>query len=326
MMPLLPSFSAVVEWENARQAGAKRAIRMLRELFSQVGDLAGQLGKPPELIILYERGVVAPDTVEAALRQAGASEARLDVRLHATEGSSYYDQKNVGAELALRDYVLFLDSDVVPEPGWLRALLGSLRNGIEVVAGSTYVDTTSFFGRAFALFWFFPVRSPSLGLKQVGFFYANNVLFRRQLFLAHKFPDMPLYRGQCAALGARLLRRGVGLYLQTNARVSHPPPSPRYFAHRALCEGHDLIAYGRMFGQPERLGFQEFVRHIRAVRERINVRLNRVKVGRREAAAARILGDAYCLLHFVGRHWAARSPEQARRILGIRSSRLPPRS
>ena len=320
-MQSLPSFSAVVEWENARLSGAERATCMLRALFAQVAELSSRLERRPELIILYERDAVSTQLIETALRRAAESEIPLEVRLTGTNGSSYYNQKNEGAELASRDYLLFLDSDVIPEPGWLEALLGSLGRGIDVVAGSTYVDTKTFFGRAFGLFWFFPVRSNESGLREVKTFFANNVLFRRDLFLANKFPDLPLYRGQCSFVGIRLRRRGVRLFLQGDASVAHPPPSPRHFAHRALCEGFDVTARWILFAKPRNDGPGELGRQIGNLKERIKTRAEQIGAGRSDVIAAIVLGSAYCLLRVAGQKWADRSPEAAQRALGIRSSR-----
>ena len=322
-MRRFPSFSAIVEGENARLTGAERATRTLRTLISQTAELADQIDGRPELIILFEKEAVPREVVEKAVEAACGSGSALEVRLHATEGSDYYGQKNEGAQLATRDYLLFLDSDVVPEAGWLRALLGSLQPGVGVVAGSTYVDTDSFLGRVFGLFWFFPVRSSVDGLKEVGFFYANNVIFRRDLFLAYRYPDLPLYRGQCDFLGKKLRSNGVRLFLQTGARVAHPPPSPRHFIHRALSEGYDAIIRKRIAGKPTEMDRAELRRQLDHVRTRVNNRAQLTNAGRREVAAALALGRAYCLLRFAGQRWALRSPEGAQRALGIRSLPLP---
>lgn len=319
-MPSFPSFSVIMEWENARAAGAMRATRTLCELVAQVRELADEVDGPPELIVLYEADAVDRDCIEAALSAAGLYDAPVSVKLRATEGSNYYDQKNQGADISSGDYLLFLDSDVVPEAGWLRALLGSLRKGVDVVGGSTYVETDTFLGRAFALFWFFPLRSPSRGLVETTFFYANNVMFRRELFLAYKFPDLPLYRGHCTVLGWTLLKDGVRLYQQTNARVCHPPPSASHFVHRALSEGYDVVMRSRLSGRSTNLGSDELRQQLQRVRTRMKTRLAHLTAGRAERIVARALGNAYCLLRFAGQSWAARSPEQAQRVLGIRTS------
>jgi hypothetical protein len=323
-MHRMPSFSAVVEWENAKLSGAARATRMLRELADQTRELSGLIDKRPELILLYEKGEVEPAMIERALHEAFGAQAPLDVRCHATEGSNYYGQKNIGAELASRDYLLFLDSDVVPEPGWLRALLGSLGPGVDVVAGSTYVDPSSFFGRAFALFWFFPPRTVTAGLRESDHFFANNVLFRRDLFLAYRFPDLPLYRGHCSALGLRLRRDGVRLFIQSGARVAHPPPNPQHFVHRALSEGYDLAIRARIAGQEKEFGTEELRRQLGNMRQRVANRLQHLEVGKREIHAARMLATTYCLLRFAGQRWTARSPQRAQKMLGIRTFGMKP--
>ena len=317
-MQRFPSFSAIVEWENVRLAGNARAVRTLRALLSQIGELAEEIDQRPELIVLYEKGSASPKSVENALSLASADNAPVDISIRPTEGSNYYGQKNEGAEIASRDYLLFLDSDVVPEAGWLRSMLGSLRKGVEVVAGSTYVEPTSFFGRAFALFWFFPLRAPSRGLIETNFFFANNVIFERKLFLANKFPDLPLYRGHCTALAMSLRNQGIRIYQQTNARVAHPPPFPTHFVHRALSEGYDVTMRERLWGTQKELGTQELRRQLELLQVRINQRMEHLEVGRSEKAAAVLLGRAYHLLRFAGQKWAARSPEQAQRMLGIR--------
>lgn len=323
-MQHFPSFSVIVEWENVRLAGNARAVRTLSELLAQIRELAEEIDGQPELIILYEKGAATPRSVERALSLASADDAPVDISLHATEGSNYYGQKNEGAEIASREYLLFLDSDVVPEAGWLRAMLGSLRRGVDVVAGSTYVEPDSFFGRAFGLFWFFPLRSASRGLIETKFFYANNVIFRRKLFLANKFPDLLLYRGHCSALALTLRRQGIRLYQQTDARVAHPPPFPTHFVHRALSEGFDVTMRARLTGTQKDLGTRELRRQLQALQTRIKNRMQHLKVGRSELAAAMMLGRTYCLLRFAGQLWAARSPEQAQRMLGIRTFRVLP--
>lgn len=318
-MHRMPSFSAVVEWENARLSGAARATRMLRQLADQTRELSGFFDERPELILLYEKGEVEPEAIERAVREAFGEQAPLDVRYHGTQGSNYYGQKNVGAELATREYLLFLDSDVVPEPGWLRALLSSIRPGVEVVAGSTYVDPSSFFGRAFALFWFFPPRTAIEGLQETSIFFANNVLFPRELFLAYRFPDLPLYRGHCSVLGHRLRRNGVRLFVRADARVAHPPPNPHHFVHRALSEGYDLATRARISGEEKVFGTEELRRQLGNMRMRVANRLKLLEVGKREIHAARMLAMTYCLLRFAGQRWTARSPERAQKMLGIKT-------
>lgn len=117
----LPSFSAVVEWENARLAGEARATAMLRILLTQSAELETQLERPPELIILYDGAAVSRGDIGSALAAAGAASSPFDVRIEAVGDASYYKLKNIGAKMATREFVLFVDSDV------LRSRAGSTR-------------------------------------------------------------------------------------------------------------------------------------------------------------------------------------------------------
>jgi hypothetical protein len=293
---------------------------MLRELLSQTAQLRAGMRSRPELIILHEPSVPRSVIDEALRRATAGAEGPFDVRIVGTSGSSYYDQKNIGARLASRDYVLFVDSDVVPEPGWLAALLSSLGPRVRIVGGSTYVDPKSFFGRAFALFWFFPPRLEAAGLKRSGFFYANNVLFERNLFLAYEFPDLPLYRGHCTALAEKLRRSRIPLFMRLDARVSHAPPSPREFIHRALSEGHDVAVRAHLQGESSGSGARELRRQFQNLRKRVNIRRDHLKLPAKETAVALSLASAYATLRFVGQQLAARSPERAGKFLGISSA------
>jgi hypothetical protein len=323
-MPPLPSFSAVVEWENARLAGEARATEMLRILFAQSAELGEQLEQPPELIILFDRTSGSPDDIAATLAAAGASTSHFEVRIEAVEEAGYYSQKNIGANMASRDFVLFIDSDVLPEPGWLRALLGAARAGADVVGGDTYVDPATFYGRAFACFWFFPLRSATGGLRQAPYFFANNILFRRDLFLRHRFPDLPLYRGQCAALARTLRDHGVRIFIHGDARVCHPPPQPSEFAHRALCEGHDRTTTAKLAGKARENGLIELRRQLDNMRGVVEERASQLAMSEEETTAAVTFATAYARLRFAGARWTDRSPVPAANLLGIPSGRHAP--
>lgn len=318
-----PSFSAIVEWENARLSGSSRATEMLRQLVTQSIELAPDLEGRPELIIFHESAAVPRAIVEAAVTAACPPAAPIDVRIETVTGSSYYQQKNVGAGLAARNYVLFVDSDVVPEPGWLRALLGSVGPGVEIVGGRTYVDPATSWGRAFGLFWFFPPRSAASGLRESRDFFANNILFRRDLFLRFQFPDLPLYRGQCRALSQMLRRDGVAIFIKDGARVSHAPPEPGQFVHRALCEGYDKAVATRLMGGARNYGLADLRRQLRDMQQRIERRSGQIVLPPDEHAAAVKLATSYVRVRFAGQRWAARSPERAGRLLGITSGQEP---
>lgn len=312
-----PSFSAVIEWENAKLAGAARATAMLRTLLDQAEELTGEIERSPELIILYDREAVAPEIVTAALEAAGIAGRSIELRIVPVAGIDYYQMKNRGAELTGRDFVLFVDSDVLPEPGWLRELLRAARVGADAVSGDAYVDPSTFLGRAFACFWFFGLRSPTGGLRQVRQFFANNVLFRRSLFLAHRYPDLPIYRGQCRFLAKALQASGTPIFVQGSARVCHPPPRPDDFLGRALRDGHDRAVRARLTGRGRPYDLTELRRQIAEAHRAVASRAPALGMPEDEAAAATLLAEAYARARLTGSRWVARHPERAGELLAL---------
>ena len=149
------------------------------------------------------------------------------MRLLPAPGASYYQQKNTGAAAATGDVVVFLDSDVVPEEGWLESILRPFAlPWVRCAAGNSYVDTGSVYGKAFALTWFFPLRDHDGRRGLVAHFYANNVAFRRDFFLARGFADDGgLARGACRRLAESIRAEGHKIAYDGAARVSHPPPN-----------------------------------------------------------------------------------------------------
>jgi hypothetical protein len=238
-----PTFSISIEWENARFAELERTRRMLRELRRQLLALPPP-ARPPQINFLFDRRTIDSAMVESVIAAEFQPETvPAGTRIIPNEGLRYYEQKTFGARLYDGELTLFLDSDVVPEPGWLEAMLESFETAdVGVVAGATYIECESFYSKAFALFWFFGLRDPAANLERATFFHANNCAFRSEVFLAHPFPDLPIYRGQCSVLCHRLEESGISIYLQKKARVAHPVPQTAwYFLARAMNNGRDEV-------------------------------------------------------------------------------------
>jgi hypothetical protein len=162
------SLSIVIEWENARLAEAERSLRMLGELARQLDDLARTSSRAVDILLLFNLAVMAEAAIEALIDHV---RPRADwpavIRLLPSGERGCYEQKNFGVQHTAGDIVLFVDSDVVPEPGWLERLLTSFDPEVGVVCGSTYVERGSFYERAVALFWLFPLRLSGEGRRTV---------------------------------------------------------------------------------------------------------------------------------------------------------------
>ena len=231
-----PSVSLVVEWDNVRLAGATRARAMLERLRQELGAD----GRRALEVLLVHDG--RPGDVAEARRILAPS--GVDLRVVSAPGCGYYELKNAGARAARGELVAFLDCDVIPEPGWLGALLEPFSDpGVAVVAGATYLDSDSLWGRAMALAAVFELRAETAGIVPVAGFSANSVAFRRETALAFPFPEVAgSSRASCVVLSHQLAEARVGMVASRGARAAHPAPAGirRAFV-RALVHGRDTV-------------------------------------------------------------------------------------
>jgi len=242
-----PALSIVVEWENVQRAELGRARRMLARLEEELRGLSP--ARPVELVFVAGAGGAEQNAaVQDLLGSPGAA-----TRFVEAPGAGYYEQKNLGAREAAGDLIVFLDSDVVPEAGWLSALLEPFADpGVQVVGGDSHIDTDSLWSKTFALAWFFPLPSAQESVRRERQFFANNVAFRRETFLAQPFPRVSgTDRGACVWLAGMLAERGVDIWRAPGARVRHPAPGTvRQAAVRALVQGRDRAVLAREPGRP----------------------------------------------------------------------------
>jgi hypothetical protein len=234
-----PAYSVVIEWENLRLADAGRALPMLRALYAQVAALA-RAGCEGEILVVTDGDPVLDAALDAALAAAGPPPV-AQVQRVAAPATRYYQKKNAGARAARGGLVVFLDSDVIPEGGWLAALLGPFADpAVDGVGGTTYVELRSPYDRAFAAFWFFPLRDDADTTGELTEVYANNLAFRRAAFLAQPFPEQAEFRGAAGALVAAIRAGGGRVLRRSAARCVHPAPNGlAHLLRRGACEGYD---------------------------------------------------------------------------------------
>jgi hypothetical protein len=298
---MLPAPSIIVEWETGQEGHGGRAAACLAEINRQMWEARTAFAAPPELILVFDPRQAAPGSVEAAAAEAAAGRGwpgRFEL-VEAPPGCDYYGKKNLGFRRSRGDVALFADSDLAPEPGWLRALVEPLADPARsVVVGRTHFETDTLYERAMALFWIFDERLDQHWVRPTRRLVSNNIAFRRALFAALPFPDRPTYRGQCSELGATL----AGLYEATAARAAHPAPAGlRAFAARAFHAGRDACAYRAMEG-PVGLGdwLAEWRRDLSSVRRRIGKRSPALRAGAASRAAAALLGTLYYSIKAAG--------------------------
>ena len=246
--------SVVVEWENILLAEAERSRRMLRQLVREAETAVDQglAAGPIELLVCFDVEEVDGSVVAADLAaELPEKSSALSHRLVPVPGAEYYALKNAGAREVEGELLVFVDSDVVPEPGWLGNLLRPFADEtVGVVAGNSYLEPIGLYGKTFALAWFFPLRATEAQVRPAAKFFANNVAFRRRVFDQFPFPPLDeASRGSCWRLAHILVENGVRIVQATGAQVAHPPPNGGvHFVTRALAQGRDRLLEERAFG------------------------------------------------------------------------------
>ena len=314
-----PSLSLVIEWDNVRLAEVARARAMLERLLAQI-DETGVRAAGVEVFLVFDSRAIDPQVVRAAaerLRERAGPE--LPVQEVAVPGGRYYQLKNEGARRAGGEIILFVDSDVLPEAGWLRHLLATFDDPkVQVAVGNSHIDPARLYGRIFALTWYFPSRSADRLPAVSGTSLVNNIAVRRGVFDRHPFPDDPtLYIGQCVNWTRTLRENGIDIYLNPSARVAHPPP--RFF-RSALINGHDA---GRRLRRPGdgwnhawRAAGSGLRAHVTAAHARIMAEHRAVGLSRAGVPVALAVGSAYWALWALAEAVSRWNPDVIRRRYG----------
>jgi len=245
----LPTFSIIIEWENFVQSEARHASIMLQNLIMQIKKISKKISTKPELIIVYNSKAVESPSVEQFVMDNLASSLKLvELKMVPSSGMHYYELKNFGASQSSRDLNIFLDSDVIPEDGWLEGLIEPFQNQeISVVAGCTYMPLDSIMGKALSLVWFYPRTFNIKQFFEKNHFYANNVAFRHKIFKANPFPRLSQFHGQCEVVSDKLHKSGIKIFYQKKSKLCHDvPDSVRDFVTWSLTQGLDFVASRRL--------------------------------------------------------------------------------
>ena len=279
---------------------------MLGRLSRQIDEVyAAEPGRGAfELLLLYDNHEVGEAAVRANVEKYFAADApACQLRFVAAPGLNYYEQKNRGAELARGEIVVYIDSDVIPEERWLESLLTPLADPhIQIVCGNSYLAAEGPYSKAFALFWFFPLRAAKDTLQPQYSFFANNFAVCRETMLEHPFQPVSGTARAGAWRWPTGSAQGITIYCNSAARVSHPAPFGfSHFWRRALVQGRDHVLMRRSLGKG---GFFRNLPKVLLLPLRASWKIVRngrhVKLSLPELPAAIAIAIAYNLLAITG--------------------------
>lgn len=111
------------------------------------------------------------------------------LRVVPAAGKSSFELKNAGAEAAKSDFVVILDADCRPSPGWWRAVFDHWKAnpGAAVISGRTFYEGGTLLGRIFALIDRSYVDVGDAGVTTT--ISNNNAGFARKTLLDHPFSN-----------------------------------------------------------------------------------------------------------------------------------------
>lgn len=216
----------VLETNNLRGgADLQRVAASLGRLFQHLKGQSLPLRRLAQVVVTHDG---LPDAVCEELAEAAGLPLQF-VPIDAQTG--YYAAKNLGfaAVRAERcDHVVFADADCIPAADWLEQLLLPLcaEQPPAVVAGRTSYSS-SLAGTALTTIDFMYFPSP-LAAGATRNFYANNVVFRREVFAEHAYQSLDgVYRAHCQVLGLNLQAAGIALHYAAAAHTEHRLPDTR---------------------------------------------------------------------------------------------------
>ncbi len=226
------TFSIVIETDNL-------ALVDLDELRACLATLDRQ-----GAVLHQADGIFVADggTVPAALLHELTSRYPWLTIVRADAGTSYSALKMAGALETQSDIVVFCDSDVQYEAGWLAALLQAFheRPDADVIAGETTTPVSGPYTLAFALSFNFPRFSGESRLAASTTYWANNVAARRTTLTRIPLPDeSTMFRGQNLLHANRILTQAGVILRQPLARAWHSVLPPSEIIQRYYKLGRD---------------------------------------------------------------------------------------
>jgi GT2 family glycosyltransferase len=165
-----------------------------------------------ETILVIDEGLAGPESDEIVRRYPWVTIVKSPQR-------NYFAAKNAGARAARGSLVALLDGDCEPAADWLEALVTRCQPEVAVVAGQTRYAGASLGARTFSVSDFANVTGDASGAASG--FNINNVLFRREVLLAHPLDARIRRNGGCYLLYHQLRAAGARIVYEPRATIAH---------------------------------------------------------------------------------------------------------
>lgn len=253
----LPPVTILIEWENALDVEAFWTHRALEALEAELVRCRPSMSTLPRVLYLYDQARVHPQDIRDTITKVAPRMPTVcALELVPTPGLTYYRLKNDGVQRTNTEFVVMLDSDAAPQPGWLPGLLQPFEDPeVMAVGGFTVLGHRDLVSRALALTWIFPLPSEHGITTQRRSLHANNCAFRTAFFQANPWPELPTFRKSCGFWLRDIERRGIKWVRTTAALTVHAPqPGLLFILWRAWMAGRDRDFQAYHTESPSHLG------------------------------------------------------------------------
>lgn len=158
------------------------------------------------------------------------------IRKITAKGVGYDEVKMIAARAAKGHYVLYLDGDCIPEPGWHSYLLNALRNNKSGACGG-YTRYDGGFMASILSVLDFGFLYPRIS-RELKCYASNNCGFAKETLEKVPMPESNL-RCACFYHAQRLMRSGMPVQLVPEAKVLH---EKQPIIRERTRQGYDTIA------------------------------------------------------------------------------------
>jgi hypothetical protein len=240
---MLPDTTIVIEWENAIDVEDHWTKRAMSTFVEELRSTHNRFAAPVTVMYTYDSNAVDEKTIRDTI--AATAPEIVDyatLELVPTDGLSYYQLKNFGAQRASTSITVFLDSDAGPVKGWLSAMLTPFADPeVQVVAGFTALGHQDIQSKTMALSWIMKLPSEKNDPIKRRKMYPNNCAVRSDFFKQNPFPELAgAFKKACGIWQIAMLKRGVKFAYAPDATTIHAPHPPGKFIYwRAWATGVD---------------------------------------------------------------------------------------
>ena len=130
--------------------------------------------------------------------------------------------RNIGIAASSGQWLFFVDSDCIVQPGWAMALAGRMAGGAKVVSGSVTFPAANYWQLVYNISMFHEFM-PHLPPSTRPFLPTLNLAVHRDVIHAVGGMDEQLARGQDVDWTIRMAMAGYDLFFEPRAAVSHHP-------------------------------------------------------------------------------------------------------